>query len=83
MEVRASARPAFVIKCSQKTCQLHLMDAMGRPPVDTPKSLPVSLRLPPDVKAAAERAAKDDTRSLSSFMEKLLTEHLKAKGYLK
>ena len=83
MEVRASARPAIVIKCSRVTCQLHLMDAMGRPPVDTPKSLPVSLRLPPDVKAAAERAAKDDTRSMSSFMEKLLTEHLKAKGYLK
>lgn len=56
---------------------------MGRPPVDTPKSLPVSLRLPPEVKAAAEKAAKDDTRSMSSFMEKLLTEHLKAKGYLK
>ena len=56
---------------------------MGRPPVDTPKTLPVSFRLPPDVKAAAERAAKDDTRSVSSFMEKLLTEHLKATGYLK
>ncbi|WP_244540865.1 hypothetical protein [Methylobacterium sp. yr668] len=59
------------------------MDAMGRPPVDTPKTLPVSFRLPPEVKAAAEKAAKDDTRSVSSFMEKLLTEYLKAKGYLR
>ena len=59
------------------------MDAMGRPPLENRKSLPVSFRLPPDVKAAAERAAKDDTRSVSSFVEKLLTEHLKAKGYLK
>ena len=59
------------------------MDAMGRPPTSTPKSLPVSLRLPPEVKAAAEAAAKEDTRSLSSFLERLLTEHLKAKGYLK
>jgi hypothetical protein len=59
------------------------MDAMGRPPVDITKSMPVSFRLPPEVKAAAEKAAKDDTRSLSSFMEKLLTEHLKAKGYLR
>lgn len=83
LEVGASARPVFVIKCSQSASQLHLMDAMGRPPSASPKSLPVSLRLPPEVKAAAERAAKDDTRSMSSFLEKLLTEHLKAKGYLK
>jgi hypothetical protein len=58
------------------------MDDMGRPSTTTPKSLPVSLRLPPEVKAAAELAAKDDTRSLSSFLEKLLTDHLKAEGYL-
>jgi hypothetical protein len=45
--------------------------------------MPVSVRLPPDVKAAAERAAKDDTRSLSSFIEKTITDHLRAKGYLK
>jgi hypothetical protein len=47
------------------------------------RSLPVSLRLPPAVKAAAEKAAKDDFRSLSSLIEKLLTEHLRAKGYVK
>ena len=47
------------------------------------KTLPVSFRLPPEVKAAAEKAAKEDVRSLSSLMEKVLTEHLKAKGYLK
>ncbi|WP_281024543.1 hypothetical protein [Methylobacterium segetis] len=43
----------------------------------------MSVRLPPDVKGAAEIAAKEDTRSLSSLIEKVLTEHLKAKGYLK
>jgi hypothetical protein len=47
------------------------------------KSHPVSLRLPPEVKVAAEKAAKDDFRSLSSLIEKLLTEHLRAKGYVK
>jgi hypothetical protein len=47
------------------------------------KTNPVSLRLPPDVKAAAEQAAKDDFRSLSSLIEKLITEHVKKKGYLK
>jgi hypothetical protein len=56
---------------------------MGRPPSLEPKSLPVSVRLTQDVKAAAERAAKEDVRSLSSFIEKLLTDHLKKKGYLK
>jgi hypothetical protein len=56
---------------------------MGRPPSPEPKSLPVSVRLPPEVKAAAEDAAKADVRSLSSFIEKLLTDHLKKKGYLK
>jgi hypothetical protein len=34
------------------------------------------------VKEAAERAAKDDTRSLSSLIQRVLVEHLKAKGYL-
>ena len=56
---------------------------MPRPKVEIPKALPVSVRLPPAVKAAAEKAAKEDTRSLSSLIEKVLTEHLKAKGYLR
>lgn len=55
---------------------------MGRPAAQTPKSLPVSLRLPPDVKAAAEKAARDGARSFSSLLEELLTDHLRAKGYL-
>lgn len=46
------------------------------------KTLPVSFRLPPEVKEAAERAAKADTRSVSSLVEKILTEWLKDKGYL-
>jgi len=56
---------------------------MGRPPLAIPKSLPVSVRLPPQVKAALDAAAKDDMRSLASYIEKLLTEHLRKKGYLK
>jgi hypothetical protein len=55
---------------------------MGCPPADAPKTLPVSFRLPSPVKAAAQRAAKDETRSVSSLMERLLIEPLKAKGYL-
>jgi hypothetical protein len=43
----------------------------------------LNLRIDPKLKAAAERAAADDQRSLTSLVEKLLTEHLKAKGYLR
>lgn len=46
------------------------------------KSLPVSFRLPQEVKEALERAAKEDTRSVSSLMEKLITDWLREKGYL-
>jgi hypothetical protein len=34
------------------------------------------------VKAAAEKAAADDSRSMASYVEKLLVEHLREKGYL-
>jgi hypothetical protein len=73
------------IKCSHalRINQLHLIHTMGRPPLDVLKSLPVSVRLPPDVKAAAEATAREDMRSLSSFIEKLLTDHLRKKGLLK
>ena len=38
---------------------------------------------PPRVKSAAEAAAKEDARSLSSYLEKLLTDHLRKQGFLK
>jgi len=43
---------------------------------------PVSFRLPPAVKKAAERAAEDDSRSLSSLLEKVLIDYLREHGYL-
>lgn len=46
------------------------------------KSLPISFRLPPETKAALEKAAKDDTRSTSSLLEKVVTDWLKERGYL-
>lgn len=46
------------------------------------KTAQVNLRILPELKAAAEKAAADDHRSLTSLIEKLLTDHLKAKGYL-
>ena len=42
----------------------------------------IGFRVEPAVKQAAERAAADDHRSLSSLMEKLLIEFLRQRGYL-
>jgi len=46
------------------------------------KTAQVNPRLHPHLKAAAERAAAEDHRSLTSLIEKLLSEHLRPKGYL-
>jgi len=46
------------------------------------KSKQFALRMRPAVYAAGERAAADEERSLGWLMEKLLIEHLQAKGYL-
>lgn len=47
-----------------------------------PKTAQVNLRLQPSLKAAAERAAADDRRSLTGLIEKLLTDYLRERGYL-
>ena len=47
-----------------------------------PKTAAISVRVPDEVKEAAEKAAADDHRPLASYVAKLLTEHLKAEGYL-
>lgn len=47
------------------------------------KTSPLSFRAAPAVKAALEAAAKDDLRSVSSLIEKILTEWLRERGYLK
>ena len=72
---------AFVCKRVQSApvyneCQLHSIALM-------PKTSAISVRVSDDVKAAAEKAAAADRRPLASYVEKLLVEHLKAKGYLK
>jgi hypothetical protein len=47
------------------------------------RSAPLGLRLTPSLRAALSKAAGDDHRSVASYVEKLLGEHLKVKGYLK
>ena len=46
----------------------------------SPRTSQLDLRLSPELKAAAEEAAADDSRSLTSLIEKLLVDHLKAIG---
>jgi hypothetical protein len=43
----------------------------------------LNLRIEPELKAAAEKAAADDRRSLTSLIETLLADYLKKKGYLR
>lgn len=45
------------------------------------KTANLNLRIAPALKAAAEKAAADDQRSLSSLIEKLLTDHVRDRGY--
>jgi hypothetical protein len=42
----------------------------------------VNLRLQPSLKAAAEKGAAADQRSLTSLVEKLLVDYLKKRGFL-
>ena len=42
----------------------------------------LGIRIEPTVKAALEAAAKDDRRTVASYVELVLIEHLKVKGYL-
>ncbi len=43
---------------------------------------PLGVRVEPEIKEALERAAKDDDRSVSSLVERVLKSWLTEKGYL-
>ena len=45
------------------------------------KTATLNLRIAPELKAAAEKAAADDNRSLTSLFETLLLSHLRDHGY--
>lgn len=49
----------------------------------TNKTLPISFRLDPAVKAALEAAAHQDSRSVSSLASKVLADWLRLNGFLK
>jgi hypothetical protein len=48
-----------------------------------PRTASIGIRVEPDVKAAAEKAAAADRRTVASLIEKLLVEYLEEHGYLK
>jgi hypothetical protein len=48
-----------------------------------PKTPSLGVRVEPETKAALEKAAKDDLRSVSSLVEKILVQWLRSHGYLK
>jgi hypothetical protein len=59
---------------------------MARAPkksVEDTHHIATSVRFEPAVKAAIDKAAKDDTRSTSSLIQKVMTDWLKEKGFLK
>lgn len=47
------------------------------------QTTPIGVRIAVETKEALSKAAKDDRRSLASMTDKILTDWLKAKGYLK
>ncbi len=42
----------------------------------------IGIRVEPELKAAAERAAADDRRTVASLVEKALVQFLEKEGYL-
>jgi hypothetical protein len=46
------------------------------------KTATLNLRIEPEIKAALEKAAADDRRSVTALVEMLVIPHLRAKGYL-
>lgn len=55
----------------------HSLDTMAK----RLKSAALSIYITPELKAAAEKTAAADQRSLTSLVEKLLTDAAKAAGY--
>ena len=46
------------------------------------RSASIGIRLEPDVKAAIEKAAEDDRRSVAALIEKVMVEWLRENRYL-
>jgi hypothetical protein len=69
---------AATVYTPHKTAMRHCPDMAEK----RIKTAQVNLRIKPELKTAAEKAAGDDHRSLTSLIEKLLSDHLRKHGYL-
>jgi hypothetical protein len=58
------------------------MSRQGRYMIQRRKTATLNLRMDPELKAAAEKAAAADHRSLTSLFEILLISHLQKRGFL-
>jgi hypothetical protein len=47
------------------------------------KDYAISIRVDETIRAAIEKAARDDMRSITSYAERAIVEDLRSKGYLK
>ena len=56
---------------------------MAKPPQKPKVWPPLSVRFDQDIRAALEKAAKDDRRPVSHLVQKVMADWLKAGGYLK
>ncbi len=45
-----------------------------------PRTAAISVRVEPELKAAIEKLGEDDHRTLAQYVERLLIDHVKARG---
>ena len=76
-----SVAPCIVLRISVQSHNVMRLSIRVQYMTETKNAI-VQLRIRPSLKEAAERAATDDQRSLTSLIEKLLADFLKKNGYL-
>jgi hypothetical protein len=65
-------------------CQQMSGNNMPKTPITAPPApVRTTMRLDPALKTALDKAAKDDARTATSLVTKILSDWLKERGYLK
>jgi len=68
---------------SYLTSTLHMATKKNTPAAKEIRDAPLSIKIRPSLKQALEAGAAADRRSVSAYVEIVLEEAMKAKGYLK
>jgi hypothetical protein len=83
-DVKARAKTMLVVINYTVVNQKAMCEeSISKAPSKVIKPIPTSVRFDPPVKAAIEKAAKDDARSESSLIQKVMSEWLRERKYLK